>query len=323
MRFAFILDPIERLLPHHDTSFVLMLEAQARGHELYYLRIEQLSARGGTPQAVVRRVEVMRPAQPGDPHFVLLEERCEALHFFDAVFMRKDPPFDSTYLYATQILSLADPRRTLVLNDPRGLRDANEKLYTLNFDDVMPPTLVTADRTQLKEFLAEVGGDMIVKPLDGFGGLGIFHVHSADRNLNAILETTTEHGRRLVMAQRYLPEVRQGDKRIIVLDGKPLGALLRVPRADDNRGNMAVGGSAEKGELTARDRAICERVAPRLARDGLYFVGLDVIGGYLTEVNVTSPTGVQEINRHDGVRLEANVIDFVEARIGKPLPNLG
>ncbi len=315
MRLAFIIDPIEKLLPHHDTTFVLMLEGLARGHEVYCLRVESLFIRDCTGHGVAWRVEVMRPDTPAAPHYRLLHKHVEPLTFFDAVFMRKDPPFDVSYLNATHVLSLVDPEQTLVVNDPRGLRDANEKLYALHFPEVIPPTLVSAEPARLKEFMEEMGGEMIVKPLDGFGGLGIFHVHRADRNLNAILETVTLHGHRMVMGQQYLPDVRVGDKRIIVLDGKPLGALLRVPRADETRSNMAVGGTGTKTELTPRDREICARLAPRLSRDGLYFVGLDVIGGFLTEVNVTSPTGVQEINAHDGTKLEADVLDFVEQRV--------
>jgi len=315
MRLAFILDPIEALLPHHDTSFALMLESLGRGHEIYYLRLQGLFIRNCEGHALGWHVEVMRPATPGASHHRLLKKVVEPLSFFDAIFMRKDPPFDVNYLNATHVLSLVDPARTLVVNDPRGLRDANEKLYALHFPEVIPPTLVSADPQRLKEFMHEVGGEMILKPLDGFGGLGIFHVHSADRNLNAILETVTSHGHRMVMGQQYIPEVRIGDKRIIVLDGQPLGALLRVPRADETRSNMAVGGTGSRGELTARDREICARLAPRLAQDGLYFVGLDVIGGWLTEVNVTSPTGVQEIDAHDNVKLEADIVGFVEERV--------
>lgn len=313
MRFAFIMDPIERIIPHHDTTFVLMLESLRREHEVYYVRMEDLFIRDGAGHALARRGEVMEP-HDGGPHFKLFEERTESLGWFDAVFMRKDPPFDMAYFYATHVLSLVDSRRTFVLNDPCGLREANEKLYALHFREVIPETLVASDRSRLRAFLDEVGGEMIVKPLDGFAGLGIFHVHTGDRNLNAILESATEHGHRMVMAQRYIPEVRQGDKRVIVLDGEPLGGLLRVPREDEHRSNMAVGGSANKTEVTARDREICELVAPRLRADGLWFVGLDVIGGFLTEVNVTSPTGIQEINRLDGVCLEALIIDFVERR---------
>lgn len=315
MRFAFVMDPIERVLPHHDTSFVFMLESLRRGHEIHYLQVRDLFLRDGVACATSRRAEVRRPTADDPSHHRLFEERSGPLAWFDAVFMRKDPPFDMSYFFATHILSLVDPAATFVLNHPRGLREANEKLYALNFPGVIPPTLVTSDPRRLRSFLDDLGGEMIVKPLDGFGGLGIFHVHTADRNLNAILETVTDHGRRLIMAQRYLPEVRRGDKRVIVLDGEPLGALLRVPRADEHRSNMAVGGSACKTGITARDREICAALAPRLAADGLYFVGLDIIGDWLTEVNVTSPTGVQEVNSLDGVRIEKRVIDFVEKRV--------
>jgi glutathione synthase len=197
------------------------------------------------------------------------------------------------------------------------LREANEKLYSLNFPDAIPPTIVTYEIARLKQFLGEQGGQMIVKPLDGHGGEGVFHAHSDDRNLNAILETVTRFETRPIMGQRYIPEIRDGDKRLIVLNGEPLGCTLRVPRDDEHRGNIHVGGSCVKAEVTERDREICRMLRPRLQRDGLYFVGLDIIGRYLTEVNVTSPTGIQEIDRLDGVNLEAKVIDFVESRISR------
>jgi glutathione synthase len=323
MRFAFVMDPIERILPDKDTTFVFMLESGARGHEVYYLGVDDMWLQRAVPHARVRRASVMRPAAAGDRHHQLFDERETRLDWFDAVFMRKDPPFDMAFFFATHLLGLIDPQRTLVINDPRGLRDANEKLYALNFPDVIPPSLVTSNMPRLKQFLAELGGEMIVKPLDGAGGAGVFHLHQGDRNLNAILESATDYGRRPIMAQRYLAEIRQGDKRIIVLDGKPLGAVLRVPREDETRGNIHVGGSTVKTPITARDREICARLAPRLRADGLCFVGLDVIGDWLTEVNVTSPTGIQEINALDGVVLEAKVIDFVEQRVAalrEPVP---
>jgi glutathione synthase len=315
MRFAFVMDPIERILPDKDTTFLFMLEAGARGHEVYYLGIDDLWLQRAVPHARVRRATVMRPTAAAPAHHQLFEERETRLDWFDAVFMRKDPPFDMAFFVATHLLSLIDPVRTLVINDPRGLRDANEKLYALNFSDVIPPSLVTGSMPRLKKFLEELGGEMIIKPLDGAGGAGVFHLHRGDRNLNSILEAATDFGRRPIMAQRYLPEIRRGDKRIIVLDGEPLGAVLRVPREDETRGNIHVGGVTEKSPITARDRQICARLAPRLRDDGLWFVGLDVIGDWLTEVNVTSPTGIQEINALDGVNLQANVIDFVERRV--------
>jgi glutathione synthase len=309
-RFLFIMDPIERILPDKDTTFVLMLESLARQHSVYYCGVADLFVRQATPCARFRRAEVLR----GVPHYQLFEERREELAWFHAIFMRKDPPVDLLYLFATHILSLVPPP-TLVLNHPRGLRDANEKLYALNFPEVIPPSIVTCDLARLKAFMDELGGEMIIKPLDGCGGEGIFHLRRSDRNLNAILEMATDHGRRLIMGQRYLPEIRAGDKRLILLNGTPLGATLRVPREDEHRGNIHVGGTCIRADVTPRDRFIAETLAPRLRQDGLIFVGLDIIGDYLTEVNVTSPTGVQEINALNGVVLERAVIDFVEQRL--------
>ncbi|HVN84753.1 MAG TPA: glutathione synthase [Candidatus Binatia bacterium] len=318
MRFAFVMDPLERILPDKDTTFVFMLESQRRNHEVYFCGPDDIFVRGTTPHARTRRAEVRRvPVEQREHtrHYQLFEERTEPLDRFDAVFMRKDPPFDLNYFYATHLLSLIDPARTLVVNHPRGLREANEKLYALNFPSVIPETCVSSDAQHLKDFLQEMGGEMIIKPLGGCGGAGVFHIHRDDRNLNALIETATANGTQLIMAQRYLPAVRQGDKRLIVLDGEPLGGCLRVPREDEHRGNIHVGGTCVRTDVTERDREITEALAPRLRADGLYFVGLDIIGGYLTEVNVTSPTGVQEINALNGVGLEARVIDFVERRV--------
>ena len=315
MRFAFVMDPLERILPDKDTTFMFMLESGARGHEVYYLRVDDLWIRDAVPHARVRHAAVMRPTPDRRSHYQLFEEREVRLDWFDAIFMRKDPPFDMAFFFATHVLSLVDSARSLVINDPRGLRDANEKLYALNFPDVIPPSLVTCDMARLEAFMHELGGEMIVKPLDGAGGAGVFHVQGKDRNLHAILESATDSGRRLTMAQRYLPDIRRGDKRLIVLDGKPLGAVLRVPREDETRGNIHVGGSTIRVDVSERDRAICARLAPRLRADGLSFVGLDVIGDWLTEINVTSPTGIQEINALNGVALERDVIDFVERRV--------
>jgi glutathione synthase len=231
---------------------------------------------------------------------------------FDVVFQRVDPPADADYVIATQILALC--RKARVLNRPEGILAANEKLYALHFRDLMPETLVTRSMRQLVDFLAKVGGEMIVKPLDGKGGEGIFHLRHGDRNLFSLLELTTQFGTRRIMAQRYLPDVRRGDKRILLLDGEPLGALLRVPAENEVRSNLHVGGKATATTLDENDLRIVERVAPSLRRDGLFFVGIDVIGGRLTEVNVTSPTGVQEVNALDDTRLEARILDGVEAR---------
>ena len=312
MRFAFIMDPIQNVLIDKDTTFVFMLESQSRGHEVYYLEMGDLFVARAKAMGRARRIELRREYRN---HFTLHEERTDRLGDFDAVFMRKDPPFDVAYLHATQLLDLAQRDGAFVMNNPAGLRAANEKLFALNFPTVIPPTLVSQDTNRIKDFLHELGGEMIIKPVDGHGGSGIFYVHREDRNLNSLLETATREGKEPIIAQRYLPEVRQGDKRLIVVNGAPLGCTLRVPRSDEHRGNIHVGGTCIKAEVTTRDRDICREVGPRLREEGLYFVGLDIIGDYLTEINVTSPTGIQEINTLNNVRLEANVIDLVEQKV--------
>jgi len=307
----YVMDPLARVLVDKDTTFAFLLEGERRGHEQRQCGVADLFLEQSVPHARTRRVHVRRAAI----HYTLSDERSFPLGTFDVVFMRKDPPFDLSYYFATQVLGLADPAVTLVVNDPRGLREANEKLYALHFPELIPESLVSADPARLKAFMDRLGGEMIVKPLDGCGGAGVFHLHRGDRNLNAILELSTANGIRPVMAQRYLAAVREeGDKRLIVLAGEPLGAVRRIPREDEHRGNIHVGGRVERAPVDARDREICRQMAERLLADGLYFVGLDVIGGLLTEVNVTSPTGIQEIDRLDGVCLEARVLDFVEQR---------
>jgi glutathione synthase len=310
LRIGFLMDPLPRIDIDKDTTFVFMLEAQERGHEIFFLEARDLVIRRTTPEARIFPVSVRR--RRGD-HFELGSGRIEPLEVLDVLFLRKDPPFDMDFFFDTHVASLIDERKTLVLNSPKGLREANEKLYALHFPEVIPESLVASDMGVLKDFLKELGGEMIIKPLDGCGGAGVFHLHSGDRNLNSILEFATDQGRRRVMAQRYLPEVRVGDKRIILVDGEPKGAVLRVPDDLEARSNFHVGGSAARAPLTTRDREICAAIAPRLRADGLVFVGLDVIGGYLTEINVTSPTGVQEIDALEGIRIEADLIDWVEA----------
>jgi len=314
LRLLYVMDPLSRILVDKDTTFAFMLEGERRGHEQHHCLIDELHVQRAAPYARVRRVRVQRAETP----YVLAETRAMPLGWFDVILMRKDPPFDLAYYFATHILGLVDPRTTLVVNDPRGLREANEKLYALHFPDLIPDSLVSSDPSRLKAFMEDLGGEMIVKPLDGCGGAGVFHVHRGDRNLNAILELATADGTRLVMAQRYLPGVREhGDKRLIVLAGEPLGAIRRIPRDNEHRSNIHVGGRVERAAVDDRDRDICRRLAPQLAADGLYFVGLDVIEGLVTEINVTSPTGVQEIDRLDGTCLEARVLDFIEARAAR------
>ena len=313
LTMAFVMDPIEAVSIDADTTFVLMLEAQERGHEVLYVDQADISvARGGasvlaTP--VVLRREHGNHVDLGEPRQLLLDESV------DVAFQRKDPPVDAEFTTATQILALCE--RTLVLNRPESILAANEKLYALRFADLMTDTLVTRSTDEMREFLAAMGGEMIVKPLHGKGGEGIFHIVKGDRNLSSILEQATQFGTTWSMAQRYLPEVRVGDKRILLLEGEAIGAVLRVPADNETRANLHVGGRAARAPLDDADRKIIERVAPHLRADGFFFVGIDVIGGRLTEVNVTSPTGIQEINGLEDARLEATVIDRVEQRVAE------
>jgi glutathione synthase len=310
---AFVMDPIRSIDIRGDTSFALMLEAQRRGHRVFCIDPGDLGVARGRVVAkvfpVTLRREIGNHADVGEPRQADLDAEL------DVVFQRKDPPVDAAYVTATQILALC--RRALVLNRPAGILAANEKLYALHFADLMPETLVARETGQFLDFLEQMSGEMIVKPLDGRGGEGIFHVRRDDRNLFSILEQTTRFGTRLAMAQQYLPAVRRGDKRILLLEGEPLGALLRVPAEGETRANLHVGGRPEKATLDAGDREILERLRPWLARDGLFLVGIDVIGGRLTEVNVTSPTGIQEMNALDGARYEERVIERVEQRLAE------
>jgi glutathione synthase len=253
------------------------------------------------------RVEEGRHADLGEARQLVIEDDV------DVVLQRTDPPVDAEYVTVTQILALC--RRALVLNRPQGILSANEKLYALHFADLMPETRVTSSIRQMIDFMAKLGGEMIIKPLEGKGGEGIFHLRNDDRNLLSILEQSTRFETRRVMAQRYLPEVRQGDKRILLVDGNPIGALMRVPAERETRANLHVGGTPVRAELDDDDRRIIDRIAPSLRRDGLFFVGIDVIGGRLTEVNVTSPTGVQEIDALEGRCLEAEILDAVERKL--------
>ena len=310
LTLAFVMDPPQAIDVDADTTFALMLEAQSRGHRILYIDPADLAIWEKKPRALVRpitlRREKGRPAELGEPEWVVLDD------VVDVAFQRVDPPVDAPYVFATQILSLC--RRTQVYNRPESVIACNEKLYTLHFPELMPETVVTRDNTQILEFMEKMGGEAVVKPLDGRGGEGVFHVHLQDRNLNSILEQSTAFGTRRAMAQRFLPEIREGDKRILLLEGELLGAVLRVPSESEIRANLHVGGRAARGVIDARDREIIERLSPRLQGDGLFFVGIDVIGGFLTEVNVTSPTGIQEMGRLDGEAYEARVIDRVESR---------
>lgn len=309
LKMAFVMDPIGSINIDKDTTFVFMLEAEARGHEVWYLELKDLFIKDCKAWGSATELNLKRAAD----YYHFGEKETVPLESFHAVWMRKDPPFNMDYIYATYILGLIDPLKTFVLNDPRGIRESNEKLYTLNFPTLLPPTFVAKDITKLREFLSDVGGEMVVKPLGGCGGEGIFYVREGDRNASVILEAITEGGKNYVLAQKFIERVSEGDKRIILLNGEPLGAVLRIAKpGGEFRCNFHSGGSPAPSELDARDIEICSEIAPKLRADGLYFVGIDVIGGYLTEINTTSPTGVQEINRFTGKKLEADVLDFVE-----------
>jgi len=310
LQVAIQMDPIESVNINADSTFVLALEALRRGHKLFHYLPRKLSFREGKVVARARALQVRREA---GNHYTLGEEQDLDLATMDVVLMRQDPPFDMAYITATHILEHIHPR-TLVVNDPAHVRNAPEKLFVTHFDGVMPPTLISADVDAIRSFRAE-HKDIIIKPLYGNGGAGVFHVRPDDENLGALLEMFTTTWREPVIVQRYVPEVRLGDKRIVLVDGKPAGAVNRVPAAGEARSNMHVGGRPEKTTLTKREQQICEIIGPALKERGLIFVGIDVIGEYLTEINVTSPTGIQEINRFDNITIERDVWDAIERRL--------
>lgn len=309
MKILFVMDPLGSINHETDSTLVMMKEAWRREHEINFCTVEDLYIHRAIPYSLVKKAVF----EEGEPLFCLREESEIALKELDAIFMRKDPPFDMNYIFATYLLEFAS-RDTFIINDPKGVRDANEKLYALNFPQAIPESLISKDSNNIKNFLDEVGGEMIIKPLAKCGGEGVFYIQKGDKNMSALLETSTRFGREFIMAQRYLPEIKEGDKRIILLNGEPIGAVSRVPQDDEHRGNIHVGGSGWKCEITDRDRELCQMIAPRLRADGLWFVGLDVIGDWITEINVTSPTCIVEINKLNGVALEKEIIDFVEEK---------
>jgi glutathione synthase len=316
VKFAFIIDPIERLDPGHDTSVALMEAAQELGHEVWITQANQLGVKDSKAFALVRQVQLV-PVQlvnglwaAANPWFLLGDRTQRFLEEMDAVFMRTDPPVTVPYLYATYILDYIDPAKTLVINSPQGIRAANEKMYALQFTEAIPETIVSQDKQVIRAFLEEKGV-AVLKPLGGKAGEGILILQAGDRNINSLVEISTLQGQVPVMVQTYLPAAKDGDKRIILLDGEPIGTVNRIPTGNEFRGNMAVGGRVAQTTITEREREICSQLAPTLRRDGLVFVGIDVIGGYLTEVNVTSPTGVREIDRLENTRLGHQVIEWI------------
>jgi glutathione synthase len=303
------MDPIERIDISGDSTFALALEAQARGHALSYYGPRDLTFRDGKVTARTRPLSVRNVK--GD-HFTLGASSVTDLSTVDVVLMRQDPPFDMAYITATHILERLKPP-TLVVNDPAHVRNAPEKLFVTEFKSFMPPTLITTDRAEIAAFRAD-HKDIILKPLYGNGGAGVFRVKSDDENLGALLEMFTQFYREPVIVQRYVPEVRQGDKRIILVDGEFAGAINRVPASGEARSNMHVGGRPEATTLTKREEEICAALAPELKRRGLIFTGIDVIGDYLTEINVTSPTGIQEVKRFGGADIAKLIWDAIERR---------
>lgn len=304
------MDPIETINPLGDSSFALMLEAQARGHSLSYYTPDTLAQRGNTVTARVHKISV--DDKEKGLHFALEDWQKTDLRDFDVVLLRQDPPFDMNYITTTHMLERVHPE-TLVVNHPAEVRNAPEKILVMSFPELMPETLITRDEREIRDFRAEFG-DIIVKPLFGNGGAGVFRIRPDDENLGALLEMFDASFREPFMVQRYVPQVRKGDKRIILVDGVPAAGLNRVPAEGEVRSNMHVGGRPELSELTKREHEICEAIGPELRKRDLIFVGIDVIGDYLTEINVTSPTGIREVKRFGGPDIAVMIWDAIEKR---------
>jgi glutathione synthase len=309
---AVLMDPIAGIAPYKDSTLALLLEAARRGYALHYMTQGDLALRGGVAWA---RLAPLEERDDANSWFTLGPSAWRELGDMDVILARKDPPFDNQFLYDTMVLESAQRAGALVVNDPRGLRDANEKLFALEFPDCCAPGLVAREREALRGFVGE-HREVVMKPLDGMGGRGIFRSAHGDPNLNSIIETLTAGGRSYALVQKYLPEISAGDKRILMIDGEPVPyALARVPQGDDFRGNLAAGGRGIGQPLDARDREIAARVGPELRRRGFVFVGLDVIGAWLTEVNVTSPTCIRELDAAFGLNIAGQAFDAIEARL--------
>jgi glutathione synthase len=309
LKQLFVMDPLERINVVGDSTYVLMREAHERGWPVWFCEPRDLYAVQGAAWARARAVAVTADA----PFFAPGPHEEMALADMDVVWMRKDPPFDMDYVFTTYLLDLV-PKTTLVLNRPSSIRNANEKMFALEWPELCPPTLVTREITRARAFAAKAPGKIVIKPWDGNGGRGVLVTEHGDPNLGSMLEVLTVGERAYILVQHYLPEIAAGDKRIILVEGEALGWMLRVPQPGDHRGNMHVGAQVKGCDLTEGDRAICAAIGPRLREMGLLFVGIDVIGSSMTEINVTSPTGIQEINRLMGLRLERTVTDAVVAR---------
>ena len=307
-----VMDPIDTIKPKKDSTLAMLLAAQRRGWDIVYLRQQDLEVRDGAPLGRGARLTVR---DDSERWFEIGAQWTDGLEELDALLMRKDPPFDMEYIYTTYILELAENRGLLVVNKPSSLRDINEKAYTAWFPHCTPPTVVTRSRAVLLEFLKEQG-KVVLKPFDGMGGRSIFVVAAGDLNTNVIIETLTDDGRRFTLAQRYIPEIAQGDKRVLLIDGEPVDyALARIPAPGESRGNLVMGAKGEGRPLTERDRWLCAQVGPTLAAKGVLFAGLDVIGEYLTEINVTSPTGIRELDRQFDIDIAAKLFDAIDRKL--------
>ncbi len=312
IKLGVIMDPIGSIQLHKDSTYAMLLEAQARGWQIHYMEQSDIFLRDGSSHARMRRLALYEDEQRW---FDLAEETTQALSVLDAILMRKDPPFNMEYIYTTYLLELAEAQNVLVINKPQSLRDANEKLFAAWFPQCIPPTLVSSQARHLRAFLDE-HGDIVLKPLDSMGGASVFRASHQDPNVAVIIETLTRNGSRSIMAQRFVPEISHGDKRILMVDGEPVPyALARIPATGEFRGNLAAGASGEGIPLSERDRWICSQVGPTLRKKGLLFVGLDVIGDYLTEVNVTSPTCIRELDKLYALNISAGLLDVVERKL--------
>lgn len=312
LNLGVVMDPIGSINTKKDTTFAMLLEAQKRGWSISYMQQHDLFLENGQAMATMKQLKVQDTEQDW---FQLSESKTENLSSLDVILMRKDPPFDLEYIYSTYLLELAENNGTKVINKPQSLRDANEKLFIANFPECIAPTIVSAQADQLRKF-AEIQGDVIFKPLDGMGGASVFRASTSDPNLSVIIETLTSHGKQSIMGQKFLPEISAGDKRILVVDGEPIPyALARIPAEGETRGNLAAGGRGEGLALTERDKWICAQVGPTLKAKGLMFVGIDVIGDYLTEINVTSPTCVRELDKLFDLNISATFFDAIENSI--------
>jgi len=312
IKLGIVMDPIESIKPYKDSSLAMLLAAQKRGWELHYFLQENLLIDNGIAQGYGQQLTV---TDNEDNWFTLSESILMPLADLDVILMRKDPPFDSQFLYSTFILESAEKLGTLIVNKPQSLRDCNEKVFATDFPQCCPPVLITANAERIKQFYKE-HSDIILKPLDGMGGASIFRVKPNDSNLSVIIETLTQHQTQSLMAQRFIPEIAQGDKRILLINGNPVPfALARIPAAGETRGNLAAGGRGEALPLTARDYWICEQVAPTLREKGLLFVGIDVIGDYLTEINVTSPTCIRELDKQCNLNIAGQLMDCIDEKL--------